>query len=191
MEEKAERVETKMPAWKRVMSIAHLERGVSPMETGLNFTGTLLIVFLMLFTMGEIVGRYFFNRPILGHVEIVEMVMAGVVFFGLAFTEKVAGHPRMELLLTRVLKESRIRYIVESFTLLLTLFLFMVLTIYSTEVSFLSSIRMGDVTPSIFWPTWPSKLCIPVGGFVLCLRLVIEIVQRVSRAVVGAERREL
>ena len=180
-----------MPAWKRVMSIAHLERGVSPMETGLNFTGTLLIVFLMLFTMGEIVGRYFFNRPILGHVEIVEMVMAGVVFFGIAYTQKVGGHPRMELFLTRVLKERPIRYIVESFTLLLALFLFVVLTIYSTQVSLLSSIRMGDVTPTAFLPTWPSKLCIPVGSFVLCLRLVIELVQRVSQAVVGVERREL
>jgi len=190
MEEHPEdKVKGEMPARKQLIS--YIDRWVSPVETGLNIAGALLIFFLMLFTMGEVVGRYFFNRPILGHVEIVEMVMAGVVFFGLASTQKIGGHPRMELFLTRVLKERRSRYIVESITLLLALFLFIVLTIYSTEVSFLSSIRVGDVTPSLFWPTWPSKLCIPVGGFVLCFRLVIEIVQNVSRAVVGVERREL
>ena len=192
MEEQAEKAETKMPAWKRVMPIVHpLYRGASSVEAGLNIAGALLIFFLMLFTMGEVLGRYLFNRPILGHVEIVEMVMAGIVFFGIAFTEKVAGHPRMELFVTRVLKERRIRYIVESFTLLLALFLFVIITIYSTEVSFLSSIRTADVTPTLFWPTWPSKLCIPVGSFFLCLRLVVEIIQRVPRAIVGVERREL
>lgn len=192
MEEQAEKAETKMPAWKRVMSIVHpLYRGVSSVEAGLNIAGALLIFFLMLFTMGEVLGRYLFNRPILGHVEIVELVMAGIVFFGLAFTEKVGGHPRMELFVTRVLKERRIRYIVESFTLLLALFLFVIITIYSTEVSFLSSIRTADVTPTLFWPTWPSKLCIPVGSFFLCLRLVVEIIQRVPRAIVAVERREL
>ena len=187
MAETAEKVEGEMPARKGFIS--HIERWVSPVEAGLNVAGALLIVSLMLFTMGEILGRYFFNRPILGHVEIVEMVMAGVVFFGIAYTEKVAGHPRMELFLTMVLKERRIRYIVESFTLLLALFVFAVITVYSTQVSLLSSIRTADVTPSIFWPTWPSKLCIPVGSFVLCLRLVIELIQRVSQAVVGVERR--
>jgi len=192
MEEQAEKAETKVPAWKRVMSIAHpLYRGVSSVEAGLNIAGALLIFFLMLFTMGEVLGRYFFNRPILGHVELVELAMAGIIFLGLASTEKIGGHPKMEILLTRVLKERRIRYIVETLTLLLALFVFVVITIYSTEVSLLSAIRMADVTPSIFCPTWPSKLCIPLGSFFLCFRLVIEIVQRVSQVAVGAERREL
>jgi len=184
----AEKVEGETPARRGLTS--YMERWVSPVESGLNIAGTLLIVFMMLFTMGEVVGRYLFNRPIKGHVEIVEMVMAGVVFLGIAFTEKMGGHVRMELFVVRVLK-GRLRLIVESFTLLLALFLFVIILVYSLEVSVLYSIKMGDTTPLLLWPVWPSKLCIPVGSFVLCLRLVIEIIQHVSQDVVGVEPREL
>jgi len=188
MEENAETVEGEMPARKGLIS--YIGRWLSPIESGLNIVGAALIVFMMLFTMTEVVGRYLFNRPIKGHVEIVEMVMAGVVFLGIAFTEKMGGHVRMELFVVRVLK-GRLRLIVESFTLLLGLFIFAIILVYSLEVSVLYSIKMGDTTPLLLWPVWPSKLFIPVGSFVLCLRLVIEIIQHVSQAVVGVEPRQL
>jgi TRAP-type C4-dicarboxylate transport system permease small subunit len=183
-----EKLAGEMPARKPLIS--HIDRWVSPMEAGLNVVGAALIVFMMLFTMAHIVGRYLFNSPIKGHVEIVEMVMAGVVFLGIAFTQKMGGHVRMELFVTRVLK-GRVRLIVESFTLLVALFLFAMITVNSLEASVLYSIKMGDTTPMLFWPVWPSKLFIPVGSFFLSLRLVIEIFQRLSQAVVGVKRGEL
>lgn len=179
-----ERIKGEIPAWQRFIS--HIDRGVSPMETGLNVAGALLIVFMMLWTMGEIVGRYLFNHPIKGHVEVVELVMAGVVFLGIAFTEKVGGHVRMELFVTRVLK-GRLRLIIESFTLLLALFIFAIITYYSLKVSVFHSLRAGDATPLLYLPTWPSKLCIPVGSFFLCLRLVTEIIQHLSQAIIGVK----
>ena len=188
MGENAEKVEGETPARKGLIS--HIDRWVSPMESGLNFAGASLIGFMMLFTMTEIVGRYLLNRPIKGHVEIVEMVMAGVVFLGLAFTQKVGGHVRMELFVVRVLK-GRARLIVESFTLLLALFVFAIILVYSLEASVVYSLRMGDITPLLYLPTWPAKLCIPIGSLLLCVRLVIEIIQHLSQAVVGVERREL
>ena len=188
MGEKAEKIEGEMPARKGLIS--HIDRWVSPIESWLNFVGAALICFMMLFTMSEIIGRYLFNRPVKGHVEIVEMVMAGVVFLGLAFTEKVGGHVRMELFVVRVLK-GQARVIAESFTLLLALFIFVIITVYSMDASLLYSIKMGDTTPTLFWPVWPAKLCIPVGSFFLCVRLVIEIIQHLSQTVVSVERREL
>lgn len=182
-----DKVKGETPARKPLIS--HVDRWVSPMETGLNIVGAALIGFLMLFTVGEIVGRYLFNSPIKGHVEIVQLTMAGVVFLGIAFTQKVGGHVRMELFVVRVLK-GRLRLIVESFTLLLALFIFAMITVYSLQDT-LYSLRIGDNTPLLYWPTWPSKLCIPVGSFFLCLRLVVQIIQHLSQAVVSVERREL
>jgi len=51
-----EKVEGEMPARKQLIS--YIDRWVSPVETGLNIVGAVLIGFLMLFTVGEIVGRY-------------------------------------------------------------------------------------------------------------------------------------
>jgi len=186
-EHSKEKVEGEMPARKQLIS--YIDRWISPVETGLNIVGAVLIGFLMLFTVGEIVGRYLFNSPIKGHVEIVQLTMAGVVFLGIAFTQKVGGHVRMELFIVRVLK-GRLRLIVESFTLLLALFIFAIITVYSLQDT-LYCLSIGDNTPLLYWPTWPSKLCIPVGSFFLCLRLVIQIVQYLSQAVVDVEPKEL
>jgi TRAP-type C4-dicarboxylate transport system permease small subunit len=50
---------------------------------------------------------------------------------------------------------------------------------------------MGDVTAYINWPTWPSKFAIPLGGFFLCIRFVIELIQHISQVVAGVEMRDL
>ena len=181
-----EKLEGEMPARKQLIS--YIDRWVSPVETGLNIVGAVLIGFLMLFTVGEIVGRYLFNSPIKGHVEIVQLTMAGVVFLGIAFTQKVGGHVRMEFVVNAL--KGRLRLIVESFTLLLALFIFAMITVYSLQDT-LYCLSIGDNTPLLYWPTWPSKLCIPVGSFFLCLRLVLQIIQHLSQAVVGVERGEL
>jgi TRAP-type C4-dicarboxylate transport system permease small subunit len=143
----------------------------------------------MFFATTEILGRYIFNAPVPGHVEIVELIMAGVVFFGIAYTERVGGHVRMELFITRVLK-GRAYHIAEAITTTLSLFVYIFIFVYTFKFA-LFSLQMGDVTAYINWPTWPSKFAIPLGGFFLCIRFVIELIQHISQAVVGVEMRDL
>jgi len=185
-EHSKEKLEGEICARKQLIS--HIDRWLSPLEAGLNIVGAALVGFLMLFTVGEIVGRYLFNSPIKGHVEIVQLTMAGVVFLGIAFTQKVGGHVRMEFVVSAL--KGWLRIITESFTLLLSLFIFAMITVYSLQDT-LYCLSIGDNTPLLYWPTWPSKLCIPLGSFFLCLRLVIQIVQYLSQAVVGIEPKEL
>jgi len=143
----------------------------------------------MLLTVNEIIRRYVFDKPLSGYFEVVELVMAGVVFFGLAFTQRVGANVRMELFITRVVK-GRAYHITECLTLLLALFVFVVITIYSLQ-STLYDLKMGGTTYVLYLPTWPSKLCIPIGSFFLCLRLAIQIIQHALQVVSGVEKREL
>ena len=52
---------------------------------------------LMLIGVVQIFGRKFFNAPIFGYIDIVEIAMSALVFLGLAYTERLGGHIRMEL----------------------------------------------------------------------------------------------
>ncbi len=177
------------PAWKRFTLLCAVESKIKNIENGLNLASVFIIMFLMFFATAEILGRYIFNNPIPGHVEIVELIMAGVVFFGIAYTERVGGHVRMELFVTKVLK-GRAYHIAEVITATLSLFVYIVILVYTFKFA-LFSYQIGDVTVYINWPTWPSKFAIPLGSLFLCIRFAIEIIQHLSQAIVGGEIRDM
>ena len=55
---------------------------------------------LMMIGVAQILGRKLFNMPIYGYIDIVEIMMTFLVFLGLAYTERLGGHIRMELFVT-------------------------------------------------------------------------------------------
>jgi C4-dicarboxylate transporter DctQ subunit len=179
----------RIPAWKRSSTLLFIEGNIRHIEDLLNLASVFIIMFLMFFATTEIVGRYLFNSPVPGHVEIVELIMAGVVFFGIAYTERVGGHVRMELFVTRVLK-GRAYHIAEAITAALSLFVYIFILIYTFKAS-VFAFQVGDNTAYLYWPTWPSKFAVPLGSFFLCIRFLIEIIQHVSQAISGIEMRDL
>ena len=177
------------PTWKKFSLLRIANGNIKHIEDWLNLASVFIIMFLMFFATAEIVGRYIFNAPVPGHVEIVELIMAGVVFFGIAYTERVGGHVRMELFVTRVLK-GRGYHIAEAITAALSLFVYIFILIYTFKAS-VFAFQIGDNTSYLYWPTWPSKFAVPLGSLFLCIRFLIEIIQHVSQAVYGGEMREL
>ena len=177
------------PAWKRSSLLRVIDGNIRHIEDWLNLASVFIIMFLMFFATTEIVGRYIFNTPVPGHVEIVELIMAGVVFFGIAYTERVGGHVRMELFVTRVLK-GRSYHIAEAITAALSLFVYIFILIYTFKAS-VFAFQIGDNTAYLYWPTWPSKFAVPLGSFFLCIRFLIEIIQHVTQALAGVEMRDL
>ena len=189
MEEDARLSNVQSPIWKRFFLLRVIEGNLRHIEDWLNLASVFIIMFLMFFATAEILGRYLFNSPIPGHVEIVELIMAGVVFFGIAYTERVGGHVRMELFVTRILK-GRGYHIAEAITVTLSLFVYLFILVYTFKFA-LFSFQVGDTTAYIYWPTWPSKFAIPLGSLFLCIRFVIELIQHVSQAMAGVEMRDL
>jgi C4-dicarboxylate transporter DctQ subunit len=181
--------ERPIPVWKRSPLFRVIEGTVSTIENWMNLASVFIIMFLMFFATTEILGRYLFNAPVPGHVEIVELIMAGVVFFGIAYTERIGGHVRMELFVTRVLK-GRSYHLAEAISAALSLFVYIFILVYSFNAA-MYSYHLGDTTSFIYWPTWPSKLAIPIGSFMLCIRFIIEIIQHIAQVIVGVEARDL
>ena len=165
------------------------ERGIAAIETASNLVTVGFIMFIMLFAAGEIVGRYVFNHPIPGHVEIVELLMAAVVFLGIAYTQRVKSHIRMELFIVKVLR-GRAYHIAEALTLSMALFAYGTITVGSFLFA-LDAYQIGDMTTYIYWPTWPSKICIPIGSFMLCVRFFLQLIQHVAQATTGVEIKNL
>jgi len=129
--------------------------------------------------------RYLFNRPLPGHLELTQLFIAPAVFLALSYVQEYRGHVGMDLLVERLSR--RRRAAVDAFVLLVALATFVVITWFSWTSAWMSW-EMGDVTPTAYLSTWWSKMAVPVGSALLCVRLALQIVESV-RVALGGDRR--
>jgi TRAP-type mannitol/chloroaromatic compound transport system permease small subunit len=164
-------------------------RVIKFIEDWFNLFAVFIIMFLMFFASIEISSRYIFNYPIPGHLEIVELIMPVIVFLSISYTERVGGHVRMELFLSKVLK-GRAYHMAETITCTLCLLIFLFFLVYTFKSS-LFAYHIGDVSAYSDIPTWPSKFAVPLGFLLLCIRFGIETVQHIAQIIVGGEIRDM
>ncbi|MEL6372503.1 MAG: TRAP transporter small permease [Pseudomonadota bacterium] len=112
-----------------------------------------------------------FAAPITGYIDFVELSMATFAFLGAAYTQRLGGHIRMEMLIG-VLR-GRALWAVECLGTLLALFVVGVLVWYGWD-HFMRAYTNGDSTIDAEYPTWPSKLLVPVAFGVWWLRLALQ-----------------
>jgi TRAP-type C4-dicarboxylate transport system permease small subunit len=164
-----------------------LDRLLSTTERTLNLVAAGAILVIMVLVTTQIVARKL-GHALPGIYESAELLMVAIVFLGLAYIQSQHGHVRMELLVTRM--PPRLRGVVETFTLFLSLVLFVIITYKSGQNAY-QSWQMKDVTMGLIdWPVWPSKTLVPIGSGLLCLRFMVQLLHSVvprSRAAVELE----
>jgi C4-dicarboxylate transporter DctQ subunit len=162
-----------------------LRRILGRLETALNLLASTILFGLMFYVTAEVVMRYLFNRPLPGHLELTQLFIAPAVFLALSYVQEYRGHVGMDLLVERLSR--RRRAAVDAFVLLVALATFVVITWFSWTSAWMSW-EMGDVTPTAYLSTWWSKMAVPVGSALLCVRLVLQVVESV-RVALGGDRR--
>ena len=152
--------------------LAVADRLLGSVENGLNFAAGALIFALMLLGVVQIVLRTVFSAPIFGYIDIVEVSMVGFAVLSIAFVQRVGGHVRMELLISRL--TGRWLWLVEAAGAALAAFIVAVLIPYSYR-HFERAFDFGDSTIDIEIATWPAKLVVPVALAVLLVRLLVQL----------------
>ena len=167
----------------------YTDRGFGAVERWLGYLGMICLIGLMAMVVFEVVARYVFNRPMHGYIDIMEMMMVLLVFLTLAYCQREGGHIRMELFMTRVLRGGRRYHLVEFFHLLISLVGFGIIALFAV-VETLHAREIGDSTMTIYLSTWPVRLLAAIGAIFLCLRFILQMVQSLSKVVVGVKRTE-
>jgi C4-dicarboxylate transporter DctQ subunit len=142
-------------------------------EKFLNFIAALVILGIMLIGTYQVLGRKLLSAPVPGYVDWIEMVMTIFAFAAIAYTQRLGGHVRMEIILGRM--KGRLLYFFEIIGTLTAIFVVAVLAYYGYE-HFLRAWEIGDSTIDIRLPIWPSKLIIPVAFGMLLIRLFIQLI---------------
>lgn len=151
--------------------LERVDRWLAVVENRLNLFAGILVFGLMLLGVTQIVLRTVFRSPIFGYIDIVEVSMVGFAVLAISFVQRVGGHVRMELLVSRL--KGRAHWLAEALGTALGMFIVAVLIPYSYR-HFVRAFEFGDSTIDIEIITWPAKLVVPVALGILLVRLTIQ-----------------
>jgi C4-dicarboxylate transporter DctQ subunit len=170
-------------------SMAHAEAGDPTLGTGGGALGVidrfmhriekftalisgLGIFALMMIGVVHVLGRKFFDLPVFGYIDIVEIMMAFMVFLAIAYTERLGGHIRMELFVSFL--KGRWLALFEIVGVLLGLVISGIILVYSWDHA-MRAFYLGDSSIDAQIPLWPSKLVVPIALGMLFVRLLISL----------------
>lgn len=152
--------------------LSRVDRWFFRFESLLNLLGGITIFLLVFLATVNILGRWLLSAPISGYVDWVEQAMAFIAFLGIAYTQRMGGHIRMDI----VVGQFRGRWL--WFTELLTTALMLLVTvvlIYGSYLHFWRAYSIGDSSLDINLPTWPAKLVVTAALSILALRLCLQL----------------
>ncbi|MFC2967111.1 TRAP transporter small permease subunit [Acidimangrovimonas pyrenivorans] len=158
--------------------LSRLERTLFKLETLLALISGIAVFFLMVLAVISVGGRNFFNQPVPGYIDWIEQAMPLIAFMGIAYTQRLGGHIRMDMVIGTL--SGRWLWAAEFVGTFLILVL-MILLVWGSWAHFQRSFDWNaplwsrDSSMDIALPLWPAKLLAPVAFSVLCVRLVLQL----------------
>jgi TRAP-type C4-dicarboxylate transport system permease small subunit len=150
--------------------LENFRRVVQKASYGACFVGMFLAIPLMLLTVGDVVGRSFFNKPIPGTFELSEYMLAVIILLGAAYTQQVKGHVGVDFLTSRY--SPRTQAVFQFVTTIASLFIIAILVWYG----YIEGLHEKAVSDQLRIPQWPFKLLVAAGGLLLWLELVLDLI---------------
>lgn len=139
----------------------------------LSSISSVALVSIMVLTVADVILRIF-KRPITGTYEIVGLLGAIVIGFGIPITSWIRGHIYVDFL-TQKFPQGR-RNVVNIFTRLLGIGLFFVAG-WNLIIVGMDLYRTGEVTLTRQLPFYPVAYGLAVSCFVQCLVLICDIIK--------------
>ena len=172
--------------------LEHVTRGFETFTSGvskflLGVCAIILFVMMLLISL-EVTMRYIFNKSLFWSFEVVEYMLVGLTFLGLAYIQSLGKHIKVEFIFDRF--RPRAKEVTSIITTMITLFLFIMVTIMGWHFAWeawVENIKSWSITAI---PQFPVRVAVPIGGFVMCLYLLIELSRNIA-ALLRKERSQL
>lgn len=142
----------------------------------------LAVLAIVLLISYDVLMRYFFDRPQLYVDELASFLQVFVVFAGLAYTYRLGGHVRVDLVTSHLPRPARAW--LRALGLVIGL-AFLVAVIWTTAQSALTAHRYGRVSAVMLYPIWVAMLFIPAGLALMAVAMLLTLARQL-RALGGA-----
>ena len=141
-----------------------IEKRVEPFTRVINIIGACTALIMVVLVTAHVLSRALFKKPLMGTVELEELMIVILVFLGMAYTQVQGKHISVDFLTSRL--SERTQNILAVANALLSLLLFFALSWQSILLS-LIYLNKGNATfhlrIPLFWVIWIIAL-----GFFLC-----------------------
>jgi TRAP-type C4-dicarboxylate transport system permease small subunit len=137
---------------------------------------------LMLLSAADVIGRFFFDKPITGTYEISTIMMGAVVLLGWAYTQRSGGHVTVDMFYDKF--PQKMKWITTLIVLVLSLALFITITWKSWIVA-MNYTADGRTFKVLDAPSGPTYFLVPVGGFFICLEMILSLIQHFRKGLKG------
>lgn len=137
---------------------------------GCVFLGLMSCVLIM-----NIVGRFFFQHPLKGTVELIEAMMIIVAFFSIPYTAAKRAHVSVTLIVSRFSKG--LQNVLRGTGYFLSACIIGIITYQAVIETIYYARHLNETTPILFVPLAPFRLIMGLGCLVLCFRLVLDAFQ--------------
>ena len=169
-----------LKGWRNVGGFwGRFDRCLGGIVRAANLISAVCVLILMVLVIADIFGRYLLNSPVPMTYEVGSFLMVFVVFLGLAYTQRMKAHIRVEFFTLRL--SERARAALDIVASGLGLLLYAIIT-YQSFVWALASWRVGDyVSGLVNIPRWPSQFMVPLGSALLCLQFLADVARRAAQ----------
>ena len=154
-----------------------VKKGIRKVNRFIAGVGALFLIPLMIITAGDVVSRDVFNHPISGTVELSQYMLAVFILLGLAYAQQIKAHVAVSLITSRLPRYAQ-------------LILGIIATLLSLSISGILVwqgwvIGIGEKTVSdmLRVPQYPFRLIVAVAAFLMCLELVVDLGDSLTKLV--------
>lgn len=151
-----------------------LEKGITNASSVLNVIGMVLLFVLMMQGAADVIGRYLFNKPIIGTMERGQVLLALMVVLGWGYTQIAKAHVNVELFFRRFPPRAQA---ITRFATTFVALVFFILIGWQAVLTAQLYHGGGRLIYVIHWPLAPFQLVVTLGALVLCLVFIMEMVR--------------
>jgi TRAP-type C4-dicarboxylate transport system permease small subunit len=130
------------------------------------------LAFIVILVSLQVLSRYIFDLSLGWSEELSRYVLIWIAWIGTSYAIRVDSHIRVELI-KKVLPKQMLKSF-ECFVLLIW-FLFALFLAFQGTILITKMKMTGQLSPSIEIPMWILYLIVPLGGALMCLRLLQKI----------------
>lgn len=140
--------------------------------------GAVVLAILALLTFSDVFMRYVFNRPFNFTVEIAELGMGIIVFFGVGYVTHLKEHVSVDFVVIRL--PERIRSIVDFFIQIIA-FVYLVVLCWRLWQKAFNLVDTGDFTSVLYIPLWPVAFLMSIASLLLLTGTLLHIANAFAR----------
>ena len=150
----------------------NIEKIIHLISAYLNYPGIFSVGLMMLFISVDVIGRYIFNKPISGSIDIIALLMVVLVFCSIAYCASQNNNVRIDIFYLKL--PQQIKSLLDIITSFLS-FIFVGLLSWRLGNQAWNYIQKPPGATTLFfqWPLIPFYLLAAVGCAILCLELIL------------------